>query len=192
MPTKRTWKFALCPILGLVLASTLIVGCSTPPEIDRTKRGVHTAMRGPAYKTLVLTYNEANNLAYRTDRYAKALRDAGTVDADTQLQAQELAEDVAKFADDVEWSLANNQRIGWHKSIMNEFWDRFLDLYPEDEAYRDAYASKEMRKVTRKIDLKNQAEYADVHTYERHNPNWPPLFKTTGRAIYDRQIEKQD
>ncbi len=179
-------------LVGLVIASGSLVGCATTPEIDRTKRRPHTAMRGPAYKRLVITYNEANNLAYRADRYAKALRDAGSVDPDTQLRAMELAEDLAKFADDIEWSLANTQRMIYHRKTMDEYWDRFLELYPEDQAFVAAYTEGDMRKVTPKIALKNQAEYADLHEYERHDANWSSLFRTTGRAIYDRQIEKQD
>ncbi len=171
----------------------LLVGCNTSPrEIDRTHRRPHTAMRGPAYKRLVLTYNEANHLAYRADRYAKALRDAGTVDADTQLRAKELADDLARFADDIEWSLTNQQRMVWHRTEMDRYWDRFLELYPEDEAFADAYTTKDMRKVTRKLALKNQEGYRELHEYEHFDPNWPSFFHQTGRAIYDRQIEKQD
>lgn len=184
-------KPSLVLALGLAVAAGSLTGCATTKEIDRTQRRPHTAMRGPAYKRLVLTYNEANNLAYRADRYAKALRDAGSVDPDTQLRAMELAEDLAKFADDVEWSLANTQRMAWHQTEMNDYWDRFNELYPEDSAFVEGFRSKEMRKVTRKLDLKNQAEYADLHTYERHEANWGSIYGT-GRVIYERQIEKQD
>jgi len=183
-------------MLGVSLASALIAsslsGCSSTQEIDRTTRRPHTAMRGHAHKTLILTYNEANNLAYRSDRYAKALRDAGTIDPDTQLRASELAADLAKFTDDVEWSLANNQRMTWHRSAMDSFWDRFLALYPDDANYADALTSKHMRKATPKLELKNQAEYADLHEYEHHDANWSSLFHVTGRAVYDRQGEKED
>ncbi len=188
MSMKRTCVLAL----GLVITAGSLVGCGTIQEIDRTQRRAHTAMRGPAFKRLVLTYNEVNNLAYRADRYAKALRDAGSVDPDTQLMAFELADDLALFADDVEWSLANNQRIRWHKKHMDTFWDRFLDLYPEDVAFADSYTGKEMRKVTRKIDLKNQAEYAELHKYEHHDAQWSTLFHVTGRDVYTDQVRKQD
>ena len=185
--TKRSLTIAL----GLIIASGSLVGCASSQEIDRTKRRAHTAMRGPAFKRLVLTYNEVYSLAYRADRYAKAIQSSDAVDPDTQLRASELAEDLAQFADDVEWSLANNQRIRWHRSEMDRLWDQFAELYPEDGSFVDAYTNKHMRKVTRKLDLKNQAEYADLHTYERHNPNWGSLYGT-GRVIYERQIEKQD
>lgn len=190
MSLKNTQSLIIT--LGLVAVISLISGCATPPEIDRTKRRAHTAMRGPAFKRLILTYNEANNLTYRADRYAKALRDSGSVDPETQLRAMELSADLAQYTDDIEWSLANNQRIKWHQTEMDRYWDRFLELYPEDEAFADAYTTKEMRKVTRKIDMKNQAEYADLHTYEHHDAEWSTLFHVTGRVIYDRQIEKQD
>ena len=143
-------------------------------------------MRGPAYKRLVLTFNEANNLAYRSERYAKALRDSGSVEPDVQLRAMELAEDLASFADDIEWSLTNTQRMINHRKRMDTFWDRFLELYPDDNAYVADFTSKDMRKVTRKIKLKNQAEYADLHEYEHNDADWGDLFKVTGRAVYDR------
>lgn len=179
--------------LGLVVASGSLVGCkATPQEIDRTKRRPHTAMRGPAYKRLILTYNEANNLAYRSDRYARALRDAGTVDPDTQLRAMELAEDLAQFVDDIEWSLANSQRMNWHTDTMDGYWDRFIALYPQDASYADAFTNKDMRKPTAKFELKNQAEYANLHEYEHHDANWSSLFHVTGRDVYTDQVEKQD
>lgn len=187
MSMKKTCVMAL----GLVVVAGSLVGCASTQEIDRTHRKPHTAMRGPAYKRLVITYNEANSLAYRSSRYAKMMRDSDAVDPDTQLRAMELAEDVASFADDVEWSLANTQRMTWHRSEIDNLWDRFLALYPDDANYADAYTDKDMRKVTRKLDLKNQAEYADLHTYEHHDAEWSTLFGT-GRVIYDRQIEKQD
>lgn len=171
----------------------ILVGCSASPrEIDRTERRPHTAMRGPAYKRLILTYNEANNLAYRADRYAKALRDAGTVDPDTLLEAQELAADLAQFSDDIEWSLANLQRMAWHRTEMNRYWDRFLELYPEDDDYMLAYTDGDIRKPSPKLTLKNQEEYRALHEYEHHDAEWSTFFYPIGREVYDRQIEKQD
>ena len=181
MSTTRT---TLAITLGLALAIIALSGCASTREIDRTKRRPHTAMRGPAYKRLILTYNEANNLAYRSDRYAKALRDSGSVDPDTQLRAMELAEDLAKFADDIEWSLTNLQRMIGHRKAMDEYWERFLELYPEDEGYYEAYTQGDMRKASPKLKLKNQAEYADLHEYEHHDANWGPLFHPTGESVY--------
>ncbi len=171
----------------------ILVGCNASPrEIDRTERRPHTAMRGPAYKRLILTYNEANNLAYRADRYAKALRDAGTVDPDTLLEAQELAADLAQFSDDIEWSLANLQRMAWHRTEMNRYWDRFLELYPEDDDYMLAYTDGDIRRPSPKLTLKNQEEYRALHEYEHHDAEWSTFFYPIGREVYDRQIQKQD
>lgn len=182
----------LMSILIAMALAALLVGCNASPrEIDRTHRRPHTAMRGPAYKRLVLTFNEANNLAYRADRYAKALRDSGSVDADTQLRAKELADDLAAYADDIEWSLTNNQRMVWHRTEMDRYWDRFLELYPEDEVFAESYTDHDMRRVTRKIQLKNQEEYRLLHEYEHPPRKWGTLFHPPGEAIYDRQIEKQ-
>lgn len=179
--------------LGLLGALMLAgVGCASSQEIDRTKRRPHTAMRGPAYKTLILTYNEAYHLAYRADRYAKALRDAGTVDEATLSDARELADELAGFADDIEWSLANTQRMNGHRGQMNRYWDRFLDLYPDDEGYHEAYTEDGMRKATRKLALKNQDEYRQLHEYERHDADWSILLKPIGVKVYKDQLEKQD
>ena len=179
-------------LIACSLVAVVLSGCGTVREIDRTERRPHTAMRGPAFKRLVLTYNEANNLAYRADRYAKALRDAGTVDPHTLLEAQELASDLAEFSDDIEWCLANLQRMTWHRTEMDRYWDRFLDLYPEDEDFMAAYTDKEMRKPSPKLALKNQEEYRDLHEYEHHDAEWSTFFHPVGRKVYDRQIEKQD
>ena len=179
-------------LIACSLTGVMLTGCASTREIDRTERRPHTAMRGPAFKRLVLTYNEANNLAYRADRYAKALRDAGTVDADTMLEANELAAELAEFADDIEWCLANTQRMAWHRSAMDGYWNRFLDLYPEDEQFADAYTDKDMRKPTRKLALKNQEEYRDLHEYEHHDAEWSTFLYPIGREVYDRQKEMQD
>lgn len=179
-----------CSLTAAILS--LSVGCGTVPEIDRTKRRPHTAMRGPAFKRLVITFNEANNLAYRADRYSKALRDAGSVDPDTMLEAQQLADDLASFADDIEWSLANQQRMVWHRTEMNRYWDRFLELYPEDEQFAAGYTDGDVRKTSPKLALKNQEEYRQLHEYEHHDADWSTFFYPIGRKVYDRQIEKQD
>ena len=177
--------------LGIVVTS-MLGACASTKEIDRTQRRSHISMRGPAFKRLVLTYNESNNLAYRADRYAKSLRDAGSVDPDTLLEAQELAADLAEFSDDIEWSLANLQRMNWHRTEMNGYWDRFLDLYPEDEAFADAFTDKEIRKPTKKLALKNQEEYRDLHEYEHHDAEWSTFFYPIGREVYKDQVDKQD
>ncbi len=183
MSKNRTCIFAIGLAVVTVAVGSL-TGCATSQEIDRSQRRPHTAMRGPAFKRLIITYNEANNLAYRADRYAKALRDAGSVDPDTQLRAFELADDLASFADDIEWSLANLQRMTWHRTRMDEYWEKFLLLYPEDEAYALAYTTKDMRKTSPKLRLKNQAEYADLHEYEHHDADWSTLLHPTGEAVY--------
>jgi hypothetical protein len=179
-------------LVACSLVAVVLTGCGTVREIDRTERRPHTAMRGPAFKRLVLTFNEANSLSYRANRYAKALRDAGTVDPDTMLEAQELADDLAQFSDDIEWSLTNLQRMSWHRTEMDRFWDRFLDLYPEDEDFMLAYTGKEMRKPSPKLALKNQEEYRDLHEYEHHDAEWSTFFYPIGRRVYDDQVEKQD
>jgi len=183
MSKNRTCIFAIGLAVVTVAVGSL-AGCATSQEIDRTQRRPHTAMRGPAFKRLIITYNEANNLAYRSDRYAKALRDAGSVDPDTQLRAFELAADLASYAEDIEWSLANNQRITWHRNRMDRYWDEFLALYPEDESFANTFLDEDMRKTTPKLKLKNQAEYAELHEYEHHDADWSTLLHPTGETVY--------
>lgn len=187
-----TIRSSIIITLGLILTSLVLGGCSTSQEIDRTKRRPHTAMRGPAYTRLILTFNEANSLSQRADQYAAALRESGSADPDTQLDAQELAESIAKFTDDIEWSLANNQRMTWHRSRMDGYWEWFLDLYPEDRNFAKGYTKGDMRSTTPKLKLKNQEEYADLHEYEHHDANWGSLLHPPGEKIYDRQKAKQD
>jgi hypothetical protein len=192
MNTKSKVAVTLSILVGATISVGTLGGCETTKEVDRTQRKPHTAMRGPAYKRLILTYNEANNLAYRADRYAKAMRDSSSVDPDTQLRATELAENVAKFAKDIEWSLANTQRMAWHRSEMDLYWEEFRALYPDDSYFTFVYTTKDMRKATTKNTMKNQAEYAELHEPEKHDSNWGSLFKRPAEKVYDDQKAKQE
>ncbi len=161
---------------GLVLTlAGLMVGCSATSP-DRTERRPHTAMRGPAHKRLILTLNESHHLSLRANQYADALEASGQVDPMTLLEARELAEDAAQFADDVEWSVANNQRMVWHRTSMDDLWDRFLALYPQDEAIVEAYRSKDMRKTTYKVILK-----------KRYKEKWNLDFGKVRDNVMERQ-----
>ncbi len=181
MTIQPTFKAAAR--LGLVFALTsLLVGCGawTPDRAhnspDRTVRRPHTAMRGPAYKRLILTLNESNQLNVRANEYADALEASGEVDPMTLLDARQLADDVAQFADDVEWSLANNQRMQWHRSRMDELWDTHVDLYPQDEAFADSYRTKDMRKRSFKIQLK-----------QAYKERWNLDFEKARDQVMERQ-----
>ena len=148
---------------GLVIALTAMLGgcaVSVPKSADtspdRTVRRPHTAMRGPAHKRLILTLNESHHLSIRANEYADALEASGEVDPMTMLAARELADDTAQFADDVEWSVANNQRMKWHRTRLDQMWDRFVEIYPQDEDFAEGFRTKEMRKTTYKVRMKRE------------------------------------
>lgn len=171
-------KTRMNPILQttLVLAlGAVLVGCSATSP-DRTKRRPHTAMRGPAHKRLILTLNESHNLSLRANQHADALEASGQVDPMTMLDARELAEDAAQFADDVEWSVTNNQRMVWHRTHMDGLWDRFIDLYPEEQDWANAYRTKDMRKAPYKVQLK-----------KAYNEQWDLDFEKVRDQVMERQ-----
>jgi len=171
-------KTRMNPILQttLVLAlGAVLVGCSATSP-DRTKRRPHTAMRGPAHKRLILTLNESHNLSLRANQHADALEASGQVDPMTMLDARELAEDAAQFADDVEWSVTNNQRMVWHRTHMDGLWDRFIDLYPEEQGWANAYRTKDMRKAPFKVQLK-----------KAYNEQWDLDFEKVRDQVMERQ-----
>jgi len=172
MKTRTTSILQTTLVLAL---GAVLVGCSATSP-DRTDRRPHTAMRGPAHKRLILTLNESHHLSLRASQHAEALEASGRVDALTLLDARELAEDAAQFADDVEWSVANNQRMTWHRSHMDGLWGRFNDLYPEEQGWADAYRSKEMRKAPYKRDLK-----------KAYNEQWDLDFEKARDQVMERQ-----
>ena len=159
-------------LLGAIIIVSAMTAC-TPREVDRTKRRPHTAMRGVAFKRLILTLNEANALAFRAEEYAELMNASDDVDDATKEKADRLVDDTKAFADDIEWSLANNQRVTWHRSEMNRLWDKFKKLYPEDKDYAKEYTKWAIRKPTPKIRLK--MNYKDNYGIERSEPQWEDL-----------------
>ena len=159
-------------LIATVLLTTAMVGCS-PRDIDRTERRPHTGMRGVAFKRLILTLNEANALSYRAEEYAELMYASDDVDDKTKEKAMKLVDDTKTFADDVEWSLANNQRMIWHRSEMNRLWGKFKKLYPEDKSYAKGYTKWGIRKPTPKLRLK--FNYSDNYGIERAEPRWEDL-----------------
>lgn len=181
MPTIRSAKTYF--VIALAISATTLTACS-PREIDRTKRRPHTAMRGVAYKRLILTLNEANALSYRAEEYAEILYASDDVDAKTKEDAMVLVDESKKFVDDIEWSLANTQRMTWHRNEMNRLWKNFNKLYPEDEDYSDGYTKWAVRKPTPKLRLK--LNYDDNYGIERAEPRWEDL-KPVIRKFYETE-----
>ncbi|MFK7758487.1 MAG: hypothetical protein AB8C13_00915 [Phycisphaerales bacterium] len=181
MPKYTTKATAL--IATTILATFALQGC-TPREVDRTTRKPHTAHRGVAYKRLILSLNEANALAYKADEYAQIMYASDDVDDQTKEDAMRLVDDTKAFADDIEWSLANNQRMTWHRSEMNRLWDKFTDLYPEDAEYADGYTTWSIRKPTPKLRLK--FNYDDNYGIEKAKPQWDDL-RPVIRKFYETE-----
>jgi len=170
MATSKTKTTLL--LIAAAIAATAMTACS-PRAVDRSERRVHTAHRGVAYKKLILTLNEANALAYRADQYAQLMYASDAVDDKTKEEAMQLVDSAKTFADDIEWSLANNQRMAWHRSEMDRLWHKFKDLYPEDKAYAKGYKNWTMRKPTPKLRLK--FNYDDNYGIEKTKPRWNDL-----------------
>lgn len=180
---RRTANPAL--VLALIAAALAMTACRSPAEklptrADRMK-SPQTAMRGPAYKRLVVTFNEAHSLAVKATDHAAELEATGAPEEQVQTAAA-LADDAAKFADDIEWFLTNRRRMQWHQSHMNDLWVRYDEL---DEEHRDtviAYTDKDLRKPSFKISLKR--DYAEQHGVERPEPRWGDLTHTVGAKHY--------
>ena len=156
-----------------MIGLTGLTACSSSREIDRTERRPHTAHRGVAYKRLILTLNEANALAFRAEEYAELMYASEDVDDATKEKAMRLVDDTKAFADDIEWSLANNQRMTWHRSEMNNLWGKFKKLYPEDKDYAKGYTAWSVRKPTPKLRLK--LNYDENYGIEKSKPRWDDL-----------------
>ncbi|MBL4809434.1 MAG: hypothetical protein JKY43_05180 [Phycisphaerales bacterium] len=159
-------------LIATVIAATAMTACS-PRAVDRTDRRPHTGMRGVAYKKLIFTLNEANALSYRANEHAQLMYASDEVDDKTKESAMRLVDDANAFADDIEWSLANNQRMTWHRSEMNRLWGKFKNLYPEDKSYAKGYTKWSVRKPTPKLRLK--FNYDDNYGIERTKPRWNDL-----------------
>lgn len=180
---RRTTHAAL--ILTMAVAALAMTACRSPaeklPTREQRMRSPQTAMRGPAYKRLVLTFNEAHSLAVKAADHARRLETEGA-DADRVLAARELADDAAKFADDIEWFLTNRRRMQWHRSYMNTLWERYDAM---DAAHREtvlAYTAKKVRKPTLLFELKQ--DYKEQYGIERPEARWGDLFYPVGAKLY--------
>lgn len=176
---RRTAKTGI--VLALAGTALALTACGTIPTREERMKSPQTAMRGPAYKRLVVTFNEAHSLAVMAADYASQLSAEGG-DPNTVLAAQELADDAAKFADDIEWFLANRRRMQWHQSHMNDLWVRYDELDPDHRATVLAYTEKPVRKPSYKIQLKR--DYKEQYEIETPEPRWGDLFYPVGAKLY--------
>lgn len=172
----------LAPMAALMVALT---ACGTIPAREDRMKTPQTAMRGPAYKRLVVTFNEAHSLAVKAADYAALLEVQGASEDKIQA-AQTLADDSAKFADDIEWFLANRRRMQWHGQHMNSLWVRYDELNPDGRGTVLAYTDKELRRPTYLIQLKNQIKRDDPlgprkYTYDS---DFSDLTYTVGAKQY--------
>jgi hypothetical protein len=181
--TPLTLRIALT--LALVAAGVALTGCRSPgeklPTREQRMKAPQTAMRGPAYKRLVVTFNEAHNLAVMATDHAAELEAEGAPEAEVAA-AITLADDAAKFADDIEWFLANRRRMQWHQSYMNTLWERYDALDPSHRETVLAYTAKDTRKPSYLIELKR--EYDERYGVEVPDPRWGDLFYPVGAKLY--------
>tara|TARA_R110000782_G_scaffold57258_12_gene119669 strand:- start:4653 stop:5225 length:573 start_codon:yes stop_codon:yes gene_type:complete len=176
---RRTHKTGL--ILALAGAALALTACGSIPTREQRMKSPQTAMRGPAYKRLVVTFNEAHNLAVKAADYSSQLAAEGAAPEEV-LAAQELADDAAKFADDIEWFLANRRRMQWHQSHMNKLWVRYDEMNPDHRGTVLAYTEKAVRKPSFKIELKH--DYNEQYEIETPDPRWGDLFYPVGAKLY--------
>jgi hypothetical protein len=172
----------LAPMAALMVALT---ACGTIPAREDRMKTPQTAMRGPAYKRLVVTFNEAHSLAVKAADHAALLEVQGASEDKIQ-EALALADDSAKFADDIEWFLANRRRMQWHGQHMNSLWVRYDELNPEARGTVLAYTDKELRRPTYLIQLKNDVKRNDPlgprkYTYDS---DFSDLTYTVGAKQY--------
>jgi hypothetical protein len=179
-PTARAARHTALIIALAGLTGTLSACGSIPTREERMKTP-QTAMRGPAYKRLVVTFNEAHNLAVKATDHAAELEATGAPDEQVQT-AVALADDAAEFADDIEWFLTNRRRMQWHQRYMNGLWVRYDELNPEHRDTVVAFTEKDLRKPSFKISLKN--EYRDRYGIERPESRWGDLTYTVGAKLY--------
>lgn len=139
---------------------TGLTACGTIPAREDRMKTPQTAMRGPAYKRLIQTFNEAHSLAVKASDHAALLKTQGADPAEIET-AQTLADDSAMFADDIEWFLSNRRRMQWHGQHMNNLWVRYDEINPDARGTVLAYTDKELRRPTFKIQLKNQIKNND-------------------------------
>lgn len=175
----RTAKAALT--LALAGAAIALTACGTVPTREQRTHSPQTAMRGPAYKRLIVTFSEAHQLAVKASDYAARLESEGA-DPDKVQAAQQLADDAAKFADDCEWFLANRRRMQWHQSHMNDLWVRWDELDESNRGTVLAYTDDDLRKPSWLINLKRDYNKEwDLHYGPTH---FSDLFYTVGAKEY--------
>ncbi len=165
-------------LAGMTLALT---ACGTPPTREQRMKSPQTAMRGPAYKRLVVTFNEAHSLAVKAADFSRRIESEGA-DSSRVLAAQQLADDSAHFADEIEWFLTNRRRMQWHQTHMNKLWERFDALDAEHREAVLAYTDKKVRKPTLLYSLKQ--DYKKEHRIETPDARWGDLFYPVGAKLY--------
>lgn len=176
---RRTAHAAL--ILALAGVTLTLTACGTPPTREQRMRAPQTAMRGPAYKRLVITFNEAHSLAVRSADFSRRLETEGA-DPDRVLAAQELADDSARFADEIEWFLANRRRMQWHQTHMNTLWERYDALDPSHRDTVVAFTDKSTRRPSTRFSLRQ--DFREQYAVERPEPRWGDLFYPVGAKLY--------
>jgi len=170
------------PLVFLALAACLVAaGCSQRPAIDRTTRKPHTAFRGLGFTRLIATFNEANALR-RAMRDQTARLEEDAAGSERLERARQLAETVTSWSDDIEWALANQQRVPNHRAYMNTLWSEYTDIFPEERQLVEAYTSGETRRYW--FQRKYKIAYREKYGIEKAEPRWDDI-KPVIRQFYE-------
>ncbi len=176
--TRTTLRTALV----FSLATLMLAGCGPKrPDVNRNQRKIHSAHRGLAFTRLVVTFNEANALARAAQEGADSIAATDPEDP-TAIKAAELAEETRSFADDIEWSLANTQKMFNHRRYMDKLWNQYTKLFPEEQEMVDAYRSGDLR--TYRFQFEYRRAYKANYGIKKAEPRWEDL-KPVIRKFYE-------
>jgi len=176
------------PVLAGALALIVLApGCVQRPVVDRTERKPHTSFRGGGYTRLIATFNEANALERAARDQAQYLSDQFGDDGLIQ-RATQLADETARWADDMEWALANQQRVPNHRAYMNKLWDRYTDLFPQERGLVEAYTSGRTRRYY--FQRKYKIAYRENYGIKKAEPRWEDI-KPVILKFYETEDDTQ-
>ena len=164
----RSAPFALFALAACVVAA----GCTQRPVIDRTSRKPHTSFRGLGFTRLIATFNEANALR-RAMHDQEARLEEEAAGSERLERARELQETVVSWTDDIEWALANQQRVPNHRAYMNTLWSEYTEIFPEERELVEAYTSGETRRYW--FQRKYKIAYREKYGIEKDEPRWEDI-----------------
>lgn len=158
----------------LALGATLIAlsACNAPP-IDRDKRKPRTAFRGLGFTRLITTFNEVNALERAAGDQLAYLETLDGVSDERLEKVGDLHAEAERYSDDIEWALANQQRVPNHRTYMDTLWGKYTRLFPEEKRYVSSYRSGKTRRY--KFQRYYKMAYRENYGIEKAEPRWEDL-----------------